>query len=702
MMIDSKAIGPPPTPASRRWRGRIALLVLAGVVLAAFFLLPWSAWFGGEDQAQAATAEVKEVLRGDLVISVTTQGSLEAARSVSVISEIEGQAQILKIIEEGSRVRKGDWLCTLDTTNLESQREKQLLAVERAESAFLQAKASYNITLKQNESQIAQAELELTFARIELDKFLGVRRAWGQPGEAASAELPTETGEEKGDREVQIQEQQNRIQLAQAELENAKDVFEWSVKLHAKDYITKNELERDRISSERARLDLELAQARMRNLLDFDLRKQEKRLRADVREAELNLDRVKERCEQTRVQAQTDLTSKERQLELEKTQLERLDKQIASGRITAPQNGLVVYANESSNWRRGREDPISEGVSVRYHQKIITLPDVSEMIVEVSIHESARSLLWRGQQATTEVEALEGKVFKGTLTKVPEVPDSSSGWLTPDRKVYKTRIRIEDESPDIRPGMSALVTIYCEKIENTLYIPVQAVFIAGKDTEFVYVKSSGAPKARIVQVGKHNDKNVQVISGLKEGELVYLSEPPDAVPPTVSEEKHNGDRIPEGLKVSTEGRPPETASPGRRGGGSRGEGRSSAPRRAPDEGRSDGDTRGEQDDRGQQGESGERGERTGRGSRDPARFLEMIKERHPELWEEVKDLPQEEQMAKIRERLRALRGSRERDSGERGSGEPGGRPPNGENRNGGERGPRSDAPGGDRPGGGNG
>jgi len=655
--------------------------------------VPWSAWFGDEGEIDSATAEVKEVLRGDLVISVTTQGSLEAARSVSVISEIEGQAQILKIIEEGSRVQKGDWLCTLDTTGLESQQEKQQLAVERAESAYLQAQASYNITEKQNESEIAEAELALTFARIELDKFLGVRRAGGRPEVAASVAQPAETDDEKGDREVQIQEQENKIKLAQAELENAKDVFEWSEKLHDKDYITKNELNRDRISWERARLDLELAQARMRNLLDFDLQKQEKRLRADVREAELNRDRVKERCEQKRVQAKTDLTSKERQLKLEKTQLERIVKQIESGRITAPQNGLVVYANESGRWRRGRSDPIAEGVSVRYHQKIISLPDVSEMIVEVSIHESARSLLWRGQQATIQVDALEGKVFKGTLSKVPEVPDSSSGWLTPDRKVYKTRIRVENESPEIRPGMSAVVTIYCEKIENCLYIPVQAVFVAGKDTEYVYVMRSGGPEARIVEAGKHNDRNVQVISGLKEGERVYLSEPPDAVPPAVAEEKQNGDAIPEGLEVSTEGRPVK-AAPRAPGGASRGERRPGGQRRSPGDARPEGGPsgeRGERDNRGDRSDRGGRGNRT----RDPARFLEMIKDRDPDFYNKVKDLPPDEQSAKIRERMRALRGSRERGSGERGERRPGG----GDRGRPDARGPGSGEPGGRGPGG---
>lgn len=643
-MIDSTPTAPPRTPAARPRRGRRVVFFLVVLVVVAYFLLPWSAWFGGEVKADAVAAEVKEVLRGDLVITVATQGALEAARSVSVISEIEGQAQILKLVEEGSRVRKGAWLCTLDTTGLESQKEKQELSVERAESAYLQSKASFNITLKQIESEIARAELELTFARIELDKFLGVRGAWDRPVAAAGGELPAATGEEKGDREVQIQEQENKIKLARATLENAKDVFEWSEKLHAKDYITKNELERDRISSERARLDLELSLARMRNLLDFDLRKQEERLRADVREAELNMDRVREKCEQMRVQAQTDLNSKERQRDLERTQLDRIEKQIESGTMTAPQNGLVVYANESSNWRRGREDPIAEGGSVRYHQKIITLPDVSEMVVEVSIHESARSLLWRGQQATVQVDALQGKIFKGTVLKVPEVPDSSSGWLTPDRKVYKTRVRVEGEATDMRPGMSALVTIYCEKVENVLYIPVQAVFTAGKDTAFVYVRTSGRPEARLVEVGKHNEKNVEVISGLKEGERVYLSEPADAVPPRVVEENKAGDVIPEGLQVSTQGRPASERGSG----------------------------------------TGERGP----GTADPAVLLQRAQERYPDLWEQVKDLPQEEQLQKIREHLRALRGS-----GEPGSG-PGGEPRAGETgaSDRGARSPGSDAP----------
>ncbi len=635
MMTESKPISPRQNAANKSSRPWIILTVVIVAAVVAVLLL-WSSWTGSQEGDGALTAEAKEVLRGDLVITVTAQGALKASRSAWVISEIEASAQILKIIEEGARVNKGDWLCTLDTTNLENQKEKQELAKERAESSHLQAKASYNITVKQNESEIAQADLELTFAKIDLDKFLGVGRTEAEP--AGNGEE-----DKKGDRDVQVQEQENKIKLARAELKNAEDVYEWSEKLHAKDYITKNELDRDKITWERARLTLELAQARMKNLLDFDLRKQLKRLKADVREAELNLERVNERCEQKRIQAETDLKSKKRQLDLEISQLDRIEKQIASGKITAPQNGLVLYANQSGRWRRGREDPIAEGVSVRYHQKIISLPDVTEIIVEVSIHESARSLIWKGQQATIKVEALEGKVFRGTVAKVPEVPDSSSGWLTPDRKVYKTRIKVEGDSAEIRPGMSTVVTIYCEKVEKVLYIPIQAVFTAGKDTRYVYVKRGGRPETRIVEVGKHNDKNVQVLSGLKEGERVYLSEPTDARPPAV-EKKKNGDSIPEDLKVSTEGKPTEIK-----------------PTEVKPTGAADtppGDA--------SRGERRPEGERRRSGMGDPSRFLKFFKQRYPDFYEKIKDLPEAEQVKKMREHMSSMRGSRGDRSGERG------------------------------------
>ena len=611
-------------PIRRIITALVVVIVLAG-------LLVWQPWRGGDGGNQLIGAETAPVRRGDLVITITESGSLKAATSAWVRSDIEASAQILKIIPEGARVKKGDWLCTLDTTNLVNDRDRQALSVEKARSAYEQAEADYRITLKTNESEIAAANLAQKFAVIDLEKFLDP---------------------EEGDRKVQIEDQDNKIQLAESEMKNAQETLEWSEKLYKKEYITKVELDRDKINHQRAELSLKLARIRKENLKRFDLVKQEQQLKADKDEAKLDLERVLEKCQQRLIAADTDRKSKKYQFELEEKQLKKLDDQIASGELTAPQDGLVVYAAEDGHWRRGRQDPIAEGVSVRYRQKIISLPDVSKVIVDVSIHESARSLVTAGQPATILVEALEGKTFQGVVTKMPEVPDSSSSWLQPDRKVFKSELLVKGDTSMIRPGMSARVKIFCDRIENCLYIPIQAVRTAGRYTQYAYVDTGSGPATRIIKAGKHNDKNVVILEGLAEGERVFLSIPPNAPPaPRVKEEKVP--EIPQGFKIPT--RPIEAAMP-RKGG--------SDPSPAV----------------GRQGEEG-RSRRGPGGGRTPnkERILEMLKTRNPEMYEQVKDLSAEEIFQKMRE----LRSSRPAGEGRRrrsetpGDGEGGRRPAEG-------------------------
>ena len=549
------------------------------------------------------------------MITVNEAGTLKAERSVWVKSEIEAHAQILRIIPEGTRVKKGDWLLDLDTTALEQDRDRQLLSVEKARSAYEQSKAAYEITLQQNDSDIKAAELARDFAKIDLEKFLDP---------------------ENGDKKVQTQEALNNITLAREELKNAATVLKYSEELYAKQYITKEERDRDYLNKKKSELNLQLAIARKENLIKFQLPKQEQQLREDLAEAERNLKRVKERCRQKEIQAKTDMDSKKQQLDIEIAQLERIQRQVKAGRVFAPQDGLVVYYNEEGRWRRGSSEPIAEGVTVRYRQKIISLPDVSKMLAQVSVQESARSMVAVGQPATIQVEALEGKIFKGKVVKVPEVPDSSSSWLTPDRKVYKVEIRILGDCSLIRPGMSSKVTIYCERIPDTLYIPIQAVETAGRDTFYVYVKTPGGPKVRLVKPGKHNEKFVQILSGLKEGEEVYLSEPPGAPPPP-KEKGRKGPEIPPDIQV------PENVNPG-------------IARKKTPAGPVPAESR----------KGARRG--GGRGAPDPARILRFLKKSRPELYEKVKDLPP----AEIMKKLRALRG--------------GGRGRGGPNRDGGGRG----------------
>lgn len=125
------------------------------------------------------------------------------------------------------------------------------------------------------------------------------------------------------------------------------------------------------------------------------------------------------------------------------------------------------------------------------------------------------------------VDAFPDKVLTGEITKVGVLPDSQNRWMNPDLKVYLTTVTIDGTQDWVKPGMSTKVEILVNKIDDCLYVPVQAVSPDG-DKQICYVAGSSKPDRREVQLGEFNDEFIEVKSGLKEGELVLLS-PPDGL-----------------------------------------------------------------------------------------------------------------------------------------------------------------------------
>lgn len=96
---------------------------------------------------------------------------------------------------------------------------------------------------------------------------------------------------------------------------------------------------------------------------------------------------------------------------------------------------------------------------------------------------------------------------------------------------------IDGEVEKLKPGMTAVVEINVEVLHNVISVPIQALVQRGKDT-WCYVSTKGNVEKRLVKLGKTNDKYVEIMSGLEEGEAVILN--PSAVlesaPESFSEE----------------------------------------------------------------------------------------------------------------------------------------------------------------------
>jgi HlyD family secretion protein len=451
---------------------------------------------GGATEASANGASVQ---RGPLRISVIERGNLKAADSVSLKSEIEGQTTILKLVPEGTQVQAGDLLCELDATGLIDERFQQEISVRNAEAAHVKSRQNYEIQKSQNDSDVKKAEQALLFAEMDLRKF------------------------QEGEKRAKEAEADEAIKLAEEEATRAGDKLDWSRKLNEKGFLTDTELEADRLSLSRAEIQLEQSKRDKDLLVRFQLPRDEADLAAKLDEARRELERVKLQAAARIVDFEADMNTNEAKLRLEREKLARVETQIEKSRLVAPRAGMVVYAVEEGG-RYGSSQPIKEGTQVRERQEIITIPSAGGMIAQVSLHESVLKQVEPGQGAIVRVDALPGREFHGRVRFVSVMADQNSYWANPNLRLYRTEVTIEDPVSEMRPSMSCAIEILVEEIEDTLFVPVQSIFRRGQ-ANLAFVERGGASEERAVQVGRYNDRWVEVLEGLTEGEVVLLAPP---------------------------------------------------------------------------------------------------------------------------------------------------------------------------------
>ncbi|MBM4059675.1 MAG: HlyD family efflux transporter periplasmic adaptor subunit [Planctomycetes bacterium] len=545
-------------------------------LLAAVAALAACAGSSSPDTAQDPT--LFRVKRDDLPITVRENAELQALRETIVRSEVEGQATIIYIIPEGSQVKQGDKLVEIDVSELVEKRANQAISVAKADAALKQATKEKEILQKELTTKHKTAESNLEIARMEVEKLLG-RPKGSQSGAGSNSDMllrlqalvqpaaePAPAAAPNGDhgsapprssqvaqvdprsfarlvdkvRAVLEQEaavdrdmgemanrilqQADQIRLSMADLKVKEDTFGHSERLAAKNFITRNELEKDKLAFESQMSKVRLAWNDLDLLINYTLGKELLKLSRDRDNAALELERVVASNEASVTKADSDLASREAEFTLAKERLENLDRQIKSAVITAPTPGTVVYARIDRN--RGGGEAVREGVQVRERQELIILPDTTKMRCLVKVQEAQVDKVARGQPAFVVVEAFQGETFTGRVTSVAPVADSNSGWMTSDRKVYTTIVELDSDNPDgrLRSRMAANVTIMVDTIQGTLPVPLQAVF-RDRSVNYVWKQTAGGPVPVPVQVGRQNTERVEVLQGTAEGDLLHLTMP---------------------------------------------------------------------------------------------------------------------------------------------------------------------------------
>lgn len=138
-----------------------------------------------------------------------------------------------------------------------------------------------------------------------------------------------------------------------------------------------------------------------------------------------------------------------------------------------------------------------------------------------------------GQQVKVSVDAFPDQNLTGIVSKVAVVADSANSFLNPDLKVYPTTIEIDGTFDWLRPGMSAEVEILVTRLDDAIYVPLQAVS-SYNDKRVVYIPRAGRTERREVEVGAFSESFIEITSGLNAGEQVLLLAPQQSAADTGS------------------------------------------------------------------------------------------------------------------------------------------------------------------------
>lgn len=234
-------------------------------------------------------------------------------------------------------------------------------------------------------------------------------------------------------------------------------------------------------------------------------------------------------------------------------QLEEAGNSLARTTIYAPADGVISLLSIELGER-------VVGTAQMAGTEIMRIANMSTMEVNVEVNENDINRVKEGNEATIEVDAFQGRKFKGVVTEISSSSTSSAAAATTVEQVtnFNVKVRIEQSSYEdlldeskansspFRPGLSATVQIHT-KSDKGLTVPIQAVTIRTGDSEqvaddnikeYVFLLDGETVKMTEVTTGIQDDSFILIKSGVKSGDEI-VSRPFNAVSKTLKD----GDRV---------------------------------------------------------------------------------------------------------------------------------------------------------------
>ena len=173
---------------------------------------------------------------------------------------------------------------------------------------------------------------------------------------------------------------------------------------------------------------------------------------------------------------------------------------LKSGNIIAPFSGVLGYTG------------LTEDILVSNNIFIITLDDNSTIYSDIKIPENYSASIKKGLPVEVKLSSFKDKVFLGEV-------DFVSSRINADTRSLLSRIKIDNANLELISGSLLEVGVKFN-LRNSLSVPDTSVMVEG-DKSYVYkINDENIANKTEVKTGLRSNKNIEIISGLSEGDIV--------------------------------------------------------------------------------------------------------------------------------------------------------------------------------------
>ncbi len=229
-----------------------------------------------------------------------------------------------------------------------------------------------------------------------------------------------------------------------------------------------------------------------------------------IAQQELDDATAKDRASQAQVEAaKSTLAAAQQELEVARANQQHYSALSDYARITAPYDGVVTWRFSDTG------SLVQAGTSNTSGLPVVTVAQVDLLRLRIPVPESIAAKVRIGDSADVHVQAT-GEHFTGKVTRFTDSLDTST-------RTMQVEIDVSNPNYHLQPGMYADVTLSAASRTNALTVPIEALLRAeSNQTTVLVLDAQNRVQSREVEVGVESSNNVEILSGLTEGERVIV------------------------------------------------------------------------------------------------------------------------------------------------------------------------------------